>query len=54
MMIMMMMAMRNQQQPVVAAAPAQMPAWQPTITVDGVPQQLTPGPNGSYSSSSNV
>jgi hypothetical protein len=48
-MMMMMMMMRGQQAPVVAAAPSALPAWQPTITIDGVPQQLTPGANGSYS-----
>lgn len=45
-MMMMMMRSRAQAAPVMAA-PAQAP-WQPTITVDGVPQQVTPGPNGSF------
>ena len=51
--IMMMMMMRNQSQ-AAAAPPAAIPPWQPTITVDGVPQQLTPGANGALSASTTV
>jgi len=51
--MMMAMAMRNRGQ---AAAPAPAPTsaqpWQPTITVDGVPQQLTSTGNGTFSTSS--
>ncbi|HMG54855.1 MAG TPA: hypothetical protein VK601_15265 [Kofleriaceae bacterium] len=51
--IMLMMMMRNQSQ-AAAAPPAAIPPWQPTITVDGVPQQLTPGANGALSASTTV
>jgi hypothetical protein len=51
--MMMAMAMRNRNQ--AAAAPpapaAALPPWQPTITVDGVPQQLASTGNGTYSTS---
>lgn len=54
-MMMMAMAMRNRNQAAAAApAPASIPPWQPTITVDGVPQQLTSTGNGTYSTSTSV
>jgi len=52
--MMMMMMMRNQSQPAAAAPAAAIPPWQPTVTVDGVPQQLTAGPNGALSASATV
>jgi hypothetical protein len=54
--MMMAMAMRNRNQAAAVAAPpapaAAIPPWQPTITVDGVPQQLASTGNGTYSTSS--
>ena len=57
--MMMAMAMRNRNQaaaaaPAPAPAPASLPPWQPTITVDGVPQQLASTGNGTYSTSTSV
>ncbi len=56
--MMMAMAMRNRGARGAAAAPApaasSVPSWQPTITVDGVPQQLTSTGNGQYSTSSSA
>jgi hypothetical protein len=53
--MMMAMAMRNRNQAAAAApAPAPVPPWQPTITVDGVPQQLSSTGNGTYSTSTSV
>jgi hypothetical protein len=56
--MMMAMAMRNRSQAAVAAppapAPAALPPWQPTITVDGVPQQLAATGNGTYSTSTST
>jgi hypothetical protein len=50
--MMMAMAMRNRGQAAApAAVPASVPPWQPTITVDGVPQQLTSSGNGTFSTS---
>ena len=50
--MMMAMAMRNRNQAAAAPpAPAAVPPWQPTITVDGVPQQLSNTGNGTYSTS---
>jgi hypothetical protein len=51
--MMMAMAMRNRGQATAAPAPAPtaVPPWQPTITVDGVPQQLTSTGNGTFSTS---
>ena len=50
------MAMRRRSQAAAApaAAPAQVPPWQPTITVDGVPQQLSSTGNGTYSTSTSA
>jgi hypothetical protein len=52
--MMMMMMMRNRSAGAAAAAPppAAVPPWQPTITVDGVPQQLTQSANGTFTTSS--
>ncbi len=55
--MMMAMAMRNRNQAAAAApapAPASVPPWQPTITVDGVPQQLSSTGNGTYSTSTSA
>ena len=52
--MMMAMAMRNRNQAAAAPAPAAVPPWQPTITVDGVPQQLSNTGNGTYSTSTSV
>jgi len=53
--MMMAMAMRNRNQAAAAApAPAAVPPWQPTITVDGVPQQLSNTGNGTYSTSTSA
>jgi hypothetical protein len=53
--MMMAMAMRNRHQaPAPAPAPAAVPPWQPTITVDGVPQQLSNTGNGTYSTSTSA
>jgi hypothetical protein len=55
--MMMAMAMRNRGQaaaPAPAPAPASVPPWQPTITVDGAPQQLTNTGNGTYSTSTSA
>lgn len=54
--MMMAMAMRNRNQAAAAPAPAPaaVPPWQPTITVDGVPQQLTSSGNGTYSTSTSA
>ena len=49
--MMMAMAMRNRGHAAAAPAPASVPPWQPTITVDGVPQPLTSTGNGTYSTS---
>jgi hypothetical protein len=51
--MMMAMAMRRRSQAAAAPAPApaQVPPWQPTITVDGVPQQLASTGNGTFSTS---
>jgi hypothetical protein len=35
-----------------APAPAAVPPWQPTITVDGVPQQLSQTGTGTFTTSS--
>ena len=53
---MMAMAMRNRGQAAAAPAPAptSVPPWQPTITVDGVPQQLTSNGNGTFSTSTSA
>ncbi len=55
-MMMMAMAMRNRGQAAAtaapAAAPASVPPWTPTITVNGVPQQLSSTGNGTFSTSS--
>lgn len=50
----MMMMMRNRSAGAAAAAPppAAVPPWQPTITVDGVPQQLTATGNGTFTTTS--
>jgi hypothetical protein len=49
------MAMRNRGHAAAPApAPAAVPPWQPTITVDGVPQQLTSTGNGTYSTSTSA
>lgn len=56
-MMMMAMAMRNRGQSASAAAapaPASVPPWQPTITVDGVPQQLSGTGNGTYATSTSA
>ena len=54
----MMMAMRKRAAQAGAAAPApaatSVPPWQPQITVDGQPQQLTNTGNGTYSTSTSV
>jgi hypothetical protein len=54
----MMMAMRRRaaQSVAPAAAPAAsaVPPWQPQITVDGVPQQLTSNGNNTYSTSTST
>ena len=54
--MMMAMAMRRRSQAAAAPAPApaQVPPWQPTITVDGVPQQLSSTGNGTYSTSTSA
>jgi hypothetical protein len=56
--MMMAMAMRKRSEAAAAPAPAPaasaVPPWQPTITVDGVPQQLSNTGNGTYSTSSTV
>jgi hypothetical protein len=53
--MMMAMAMRNRGHAAAPApAPAAVPPWQPTITVDGVPQQLTSTGNGTYSTSTSA
>ena len=53
--MMMAMAMRNRNQAAAAAPPpAAVPPWQPTITVDGVPQQLTSTGDGTYSTSTST
>jgi hypothetical protein len=51
--MMMAMAMRNRGKAAAAPAPApaSVPPWQPTITVDGVPQALTSTGDGTYSTS---
>jgi hypothetical protein len=51
--MMMAMAMRNRGQAAAAPAPAptSVQPWQPTISVDGVPQQLTSTGNGTFSTS---
>jgi hypothetical protein len=51
--MMMAMAMRNRNHATAAPAPAPaaVPPWQPTITVDGVPQPLSNTGNGTYSTS---
>jgi hypothetical protein len=50
--LMMAMAMRNRGQAAAApAAPTSVQPWQPTITVDGVPQPLTSTGNGTFSTS---
>ncbi|HEX3476706.1 MAG TPA: hypothetical protein VHT91_16885 [Kofleriaceae bacterium] len=55
--MMMALAMRNRGQ-AAAAAPAPavsaIPPWQPQITVDGVPQQLTSTGDGTYSTSTSA
>jgi len=50
----MMMMMRNRSAGAPAAPPpaAAVPPWQPTITVDGVPQQLTQSSTGSFTTTS--
>lgn len=51
----MMLALRNRSAGAAAAAPppaAAVPPWQPTITVDGVPQQLTQSGTGSFTTTS--
>jgi hypothetical protein len=46
---MMMMRSRSQAAAIAPApAPATVPPWQPTITVDGVPQQVAAAADGSY------
>lgn len=48
---MLMMRNRSQSAGAIAAAPAAaptVPPWQPTITVDGVPQQVSNPGNGTY------
>lgn len=54
----MMMAMRKRGAQTAAAAPApaatSVPPWQPQITVDGQPQQLTDTGNGTYSTSTSA
>ena len=57
----MMMAMRKRAAQAAGAAPApapaaatSLPSWQPQITVDGQPQQLTSTGNGTYSTSTSV
>ena len=55
--MMMALAMRKRSQAAAAApAPAasSVPPWQPQITVDGQPQQLTNTGNGTYSTSTSV
>jgi hypothetical protein len=53
--MMMAMAMRKRGQAAAAPAPAPaVPSWQPTITVDGVPQQLTSTGNGTFSTPSSA
>ena len=55
--MMMALAMRNRSQsaaPAAAPAASSIPPWQPQITVDGVPQQLTDTGNGTYSTSSSA
>jgi hypothetical protein len=54
--MMMAMAMRNRGKAAAAPAPApaSVPPWQPTITVDGVPQQLANTGNGTYSTSTSA
>lgn len=54
--MMMAMAMRNRSHAAAAPAPAPaaVPPWQPTITVDGVPQQLSNTGNGTYSTSTSA
>ncbi len=55
--MMMAMAMRNRNRAAAAApapAPTSVPPWQPTITVDGVPQQLSSTGNGTYSTSTSA
>lgn len=53
--MMMALAMRNRNQAAAPApAPASVPPWQPTITVDGVPQQLANTGNGTYSTSTSA
>ena len=51
MMMMMMMRNRSAGSAAVAPPPAAVPPWQPTITVDGVPQQLTQSANGTFTTS---
>lgn len=49
----MMIAMRNRSSAAAAAPPpAAVPPWQPTITVNGVPQQLTQAADGSFTATS--
>jgi hypothetical protein len=50
----MLIMMRNRAQAAMAAAPppAAVPPWQPKITVDGVPVQLTQNGTGTFTSSS--
>jgi hypothetical protein len=54
----MMMAMRKRAAQAAAPAPApaasSVPPWQPQISVDGVPQQLTDTGNGTYSTSTSA
>lgn len=45
---MMMMRSRSQAGAAPAPAPATVPSWQPKITVDGVPQQVTSSADGTY------
>lgn len=44
----MMIMMRNRAQAAPVMAPPAPAPWQPKITVNGVPAQVTPGPNGSF------
>jgi hypothetical protein len=53
-MLPMLLAMRKRGAAAAAAAPAPaaVPPWQPTITVDGVPQQLSQTGTGTFTTSS--
>jgi hypothetical protein len=52
---MMMMMMRSRSQGAMAAAPPPpVPAWKPTITVDGVAQPVTAAADGSYTTTNTI